>query len=459
MFNFLRHLIALLRIVLGRTIQYTCAIHQENFMAKLALRRQNHWLAKRVPFYYGWIILPVSILAAVFTSPGQTFMVSVFNPSFRDSLDLSLTQLTGAYMFGTILASLPQSYIGVWMDRIGIRRMLFLVVSCFSLACVFITRVNSLPMLFVSFFFLRVFGQGALELLSVNMLPMWFDKTLGRISGIRNVVINVLIGGVPLGVLALINKVGWRSTYMLAGATVFAVMLPIAIFLYINRPEEIGQAIDQEPGQPDQEDIQEKPPDQENEFTLKMAMGTRAYWLLTGTWFAWAGIATAITFNLLPIFTAKGFTEEQAAGIFTILMAVSAVSQIIGGVLADRVDLRWLASGSVGLYAAAVGALLLVPNQALIPVYTVLLGLGQGLFGGLGNTAWVRYFGRKHLGKIRGSVWTAGVAGSSVGPFLMGLTYDYYGSFQVSLIAMGVILLGLAITNMWATQPVIENGG
>src|SRR5210317_2042767 len=128
----------------------------------------NTWLAKRTSFFYGWIILPISTLAAFFTSPGQTFMVSVFNPSLRETLDLSLTQLTGAYMFGTVLASIPQTYIGQLADRMGIRKTIFIIATLFSLACVFISQVNSLVMLFFAFFFLRMFGQGALELLSVN---------------------------------------------------------------------------------------------------------------------------------------------------------------------------------------------------------------------------------------------------------------------------------------------------
>ena len=239
----------------------------------------NYWLAKRTNFFYGWIILPISTLAAFFTSPGQTYMVSVFNPSLREALDLSLTQLTGAYMFGTVLASLPQTYIGQWADRIGIRKTIFIIATLFSLACVFISQVSSLLMLFISFFFLRMLGQGALELLSVNMLPMWFRNTLGTVSGIKNVVVNLLIGVVPISILALIGNVGWRKTYILAGASVFLILLPIIYFFYINRPEEIGQTIDGDDSSNSPESVDLDAP--EKEFNLKEAMRTRAYWILT----------------------------------------------------------------------------------------------------------------------------------------------------------------------------------
>lgn len=414
--------------------------------------RKIHWLADRLPIFYGWIILPISTLGAFFTSPGQTYMVSVFNPYLRETLNLSLSQLTGAYMFGTVLASLPQSYVGYWADRLGIRKMLFLIISLFALACVFMSQVTSLPMLFLAFFFLRMLGQGALELLSVNMLPMWFRNTLGTISGIKNVAVNLMIAAVPIGILALIKQVGWQTTYILAGLGVFAVLMPVAIFFYINRPEEIGQVLDGT-----SQEVQDQPVEADGlrvkELTLKIAMRTRAYWILTLAWFAWAAIATAITFNLLPIFTAKGLTEEQAAASFMILMLVSAVFQIVGGVIADRVQLRWMAFGALALYGIAVVALIFVPGGWVVLVYTLILGLAQGLFGGLGNTVWVRYFGREHLGKIRGSVWTAAVAGSSIGPFLMGVSFDQTGEFYSSLLTIAVILFALAFAGLWATPP------
>ena len=415
--------------------------------------KTNHWLAERTKFFYGWAILPISILAAFANSPGQTYMIAVFTPSFLQSLDLSLSQLAGAYMFGTILAALPQPYIGVWMDRIGIRKVTLVALTLFSLACVFISQVNSLATIFFAFFFLRTFGQGALQLLSTNMLPMWFREKLGTISGFKNVALNLLISTVPISVLALIKNFGWRNTYIIAGAAVFGILAPIIYFVFINRPEEIGQTIDGNPLQKNQDEESDKIVSPEVSLSLKMAMSTRSYWILTIAWFAWGAIATGITFNLLPIFTAKGFSEEQATAIFSALMIITALFQVIGGVFADRIKLNYLAFSGLGLYASAVLVLALASSNSLIPIYIGLMGFGQGLFGALNNTVWVRYFGREHLGKINGSVWTATVAGSSIGPFLMGLSYDQSGSFLFSLLVITGILAGLAIAGLWATAP------
>jgi sugar phosphate permease len=309
--------------------------------------------------------------------------------------------------------------------------------------------VQNLVMLTVAFFLLRALGQGALSLLSQNMLAMWFRQRLGTVSGIASVAVNLITAFIPVGVLAVIKQVGWRNAYLLAGAVVLALMLPLALLIFVNRPEDVGQQVDG-----DNIDI-EKTNDHipETSLDLKQAMRTRAYWIMVAVMISWAGIITAIIFNLLPIFTAKGLTEEEAAFTFTLLLIISAVGQLIGGYLADRIPLQWLAFSGLTLYTAGVLSLGLAPDTWVVLAYTTSVGLAQGFLNGLFSTIWPRYYGRKHLGKIRGSIWTVTVAGSSAGPFLMGLAFDRFGDFKISLLVSAAILGVLAIAGLWATPP------
>jgi OFA family oxalate/formate antiporter-like MFS transporter len=231
------------------------------------------------------------------------------------------------------------------------------------------------------------------------------------------------------------------------------VMLPLAIFFYIGKPEDIGEQVDSGYTPKSAANLISGKISQGIDLTLREAMSSRAYWILVSSWIAWAAIATAITFNLLPIFTELGLSEEAAAGTYSLLMIASAIFQILGGALADRIDLKWLVFGSLGLYSLSVSMLIFLPPVAAITSYILMLGIGNGLFGGLSNTVWVRFFGRTHLGKIRGSVWTASVAGSSIGPFLMGLSYDHFGDFRFSLIVVACVLAALSIAGLWATPP------
>ncbi|MEM7331918.1 MAG: hypothetical protein AAF490_07495 [Chloroflexota bacterium] len=55
-------------------------------------------------------MVPIAMIAMISTNLGQTFIVSIFNTSFRETLSISHSQLTGAYMIGTFTASIPQPY-------------------------------------------------------------------------------------------------------------------------------------------------------------------------------------------------------------------------------------------------------------------------------------------------------------------------------------------------------------
>ena len=415
------------------------------------LKSPSERLAARLPFYYGWIMLPTAMLAAIATSPGQTFGVSVFNPSFRLTLGLSHSQLTGAYMVGTLLAALPQPYIGGLMDRYGIRRVMFIIVILLGLACIFMSQVQNLLMLSLAFFLLRLLGQGALSLLANNTLAMWFQVRLGTVAGLMNAGVAGSIALLPPLILVLITQFGWRGAYAMLGVLVWLVMLPLVLLFYRNRPEDVGQLLDGRSSSETATAIEDT--NNAVSFSLGEARRTRAYWILLILAAAWALIITGIFFNIVPIFTNQGLTDANAAGTFTTLALAMAAMQLIGGVLADHIRLNWLAAICTALVTAGIWVLSRSDSVILGHLYALLIGMGQGLFGAVNNTVWVRYYGRGHLGRIRGSVAMAMVAGSSAGPFIMGVTYDLFGNYQVSLNLFIALLIPLGIATLWATPP------
>jgi MFS family permease len=379
-------------------------------------------------------------------------------------LDLSHSQLTGAYMLGTFLASLPQPWIGRLMDRLGIRRLMTIVVFLFGLACFFTAGVRNLVMLFFAFFFLRMLGQGAMMLLGTNTPAMWFRKRLGFVSGIMSLGMSGGTAILPPLLLLSIGRVGWRGTYMILGVAVWVVMMPLLAFLFRNRPEEVGQRVDGKLNANEAPTVAAGPSDlpggnpaaEEPGLTLKEAQRTRAYWIMLLASAAWSMILTAVFFNIIPVFTSQGLSEADAATTFTTLSIVAAAMQFVGGVLADRLPLTWMLSASLAFLIAGIAFLMNANTVVLGHAYAVMIGVTQGLFMAVGNVLWLRYYGRAHLGQIRGSVVTAIVAGSSAGPFVMGFTYDQFGDYRWSLIFFIAVLAPLAIAAFFATPPARE---
>ena len=410
-----------------------------------------HWLAGKLPFYYGWLILPVAIIAQGVTGVGQTYGVSVFNPSLLESMGISLSVLSGAYMIGTLAASLPQPYIGSLMDRFGIQRTTIVIGILLGGACLFFSRVNSTLTLLIGFFLLRLLGQGGLSLLAGNMPAMWFQEKLGTVTGIVSSGFSVSLAVIPPFFLYLITRLGWRSAYQWLGVLVWLILLPLMVIIYKNHPADVGQKMDGGKGLEGKG--KESLNNSGNSFTPQQARKTPSYWIALANNALWAMIITAIFFNLLSILDSQGITPAVAAATYTTYAAASLVTQLALGPLANKGPLQILLMACMAALAGGIVVLIFATTPLIAHLYAVVTGISTGLISLVGGTLLPRYFGREHLGKLRGAVLTAQVAGSSLGPFITGLIFDLTGSFQISLWIFVGLLIPSALVSLRATQP------
>ena len=405
-----------------------------------------------VPFFYGWVMLPIAIAGHIATSPGQTYGISVFNDSFRQELGLSRTALTGAYMLGTLLAAFPVAYVGACMDRYGIRRAMSAVVVLFGATCVATSQVRGLLTLFLAFFMLRMLGQGALSLLSSNTVAMWFHARLGTASGLMSLGTAVAFAAVPATNLYLIDRFGWRFTYALLGIAVWVVMLPLMAVFFRNRPEDIGQVPDGVRVRAATESELHRG-DLDCDLTLRQALRSRAYWILLCMHIVWALVSTAIVFSIVDLFADHGLSKGEVAMFFTYFACSMAAAQFGGGLLADRYPLHFLLFVAQSGMTLSVAYLTRLDSAQSAIAFAVALGASQGLFIVLGQTVWARYYGRAHLGRIRGTAWTASVAGSSLGPFALGVTKDLCGAYTPAIWLFVAMYGILSVTALFATPP------
>ncbi len=394
-------------------------------------------------------MLPAVMLVTICTSPGQTYGVSVFNPYIQQSLGLSSAELSGAYMIGTVLASLPLFWVGALMDRYGPRRVLVGVVVLFGLTCMGMRYVSGLGSLFLVFFFLRFLGQGSMSMLARNALAMWFERRLGFVSGVSNIGMAVAVGTVPALGFALVEAHGWRGAYEVFGIGIWLLLIPLVVLVFRDRPEDMGQELD------GGLTIERKEASERVgcSFTMEQVLRTRSYWIAVVCMASWSMSGTGAQFHIVSIFAERGLGAGPVAAMFSLYAFIMACVRLGGGMLADRVALNGLMAASVFCQGMGLAALNFVPASVLPYFYAAVFALGSGLLMAVSETIWVRYYGRAHLGKIRGSVSTIGVAASGVGPFLMGVGHDVFGSFSPVLWACSILCVPLSVLGLWATTP------
>jgi cyanate permease len=66
------------------------------------------------------------------------------------------------------------------------------------------------------------------------------------------------------------------------------------------------------------------------------------------------------------------------------------------------------------------------------------------------------YFGRMHLGSIRGVGFAFGVVGAAIGPIPFALSYDVLGNYSVAIGALTVLPAIAAVAAIRARPPLLD---
>ncbi|MEM6364801.1 MAG: MFS transporter [Planctomycetota bacterium] len=416
--------------------------------------------AAKLPFFYGYVMLPLAMLMQIGTSPGQTFAVSAFTPALLSSLDLSESRLALAYMIGTLLAALPLSLVGPLTDRAGLKIVSLTVIAGLAGTCFLASQVRGFWSLLGVFFLLRFLGQGSLTLIAGNTVAMWFRNRIGRMSAFISIGTALTFAWVPEALSISIGDIGWRATYQALAVILAAALLPAVLIFFCNRPEDLGQSVDGMPSEPVRDQGTSEPADAsdhgakvEMSFTLRQAFSTASYSIVGLTNAVWAMIGTGVVFYLFTLCQDRGFAEGTAADLFKTFGLSMLAMQFLGGLLTDFWPLNRLLGLGASMLSVALVALWAGESPHAMHAFALLFGGGQGLLIAVTGAIYVRFYGRAHLGSIRGTVWCLTVAGSGCGPLIMGAVKDASGSYDFAVLIFLLIMTPLSIASWWVAPP------
>ena len=409
---------------------------------------------RRVPFFYGWVIWLVSTLGFLFSIPGQTMGMAVFTDALIDALGLTRTQLSMAYLIGTVGSALLLTRAGRWYDRWGGRTMTAIASLALALMLIYIATTAWLAealggsaavgfaLIMLGYFGVRFFGQGVLTSASRNVLLVWFEKRRGLVSSVRGIFVSLGFSLAPLGLAALILAWGWSGALM---GLAFA-CAAYAVFAYLllrDSPESCGVLIDGANIEDDSSEAQFTP-----SATLEQARASPVFWIFALSLSIHALFGTAVTFHIVSIFEAAGRTAEQAFAYFLPVAIASTSVNLLAGWLADSRPLKpFLIIMLCGFIAGAIGLLNLETDWGY---WLLVAGFGGsgGLWSVLSNLAFIRNFGPLHLDEISGLCTSIMVFGSAIGPAMFSLGLDYFGTYAAAEYFCLLVLVLLLLAAM-----------
>jgi MFS family permease len=410
---------------------------------------KSSWLIKTLPFFYGWIILIAGTLGIIMIGPSQTFTVGVFIDSFIAELGISRANISLIYGLSTLAASLMLPLVGRWLDRYGAKRVVMVVTLGLGLACLGMSQVQGIITLFVGLWAISLLGFGALQMASNNIIAQWFIRQRGLVMGLagQSLAISLLI--YPPLAEALIDRVGWRDAWSVMAILVWLVMLPVGWFFFKDKPEPYGL-------QPDGDSMAQK--DQpgwlsEINWTLDEAWQTRAFWIFAAALSVITMIVAGLVFHQLSLFEVRGLDRATAINAFNIMALFSIIGNLGLGHLLDRFSARLLLSVILLLLVVMMILVQVMNSPAQAFIYSSLMGLVSGGYRVMDAVVWAKYYGRQHLGAIKGATMLGVIGATALGPYPLGLSFDYFGSYGPILTGLLILPLGISVMVFFVKRP------
>jgi sugar phosphate permease len=393
--------------------------------------------ARRLPFYYGWIVVAVVFVSMALGVNARTAFSLLF-PPILEEFGWPRGVTAGAFSFGFLVAAVLTPLLGRLMDARGPRLVMELGVAVMAAGLLLAPLASAAWHFYATLGVLVGGGSVALGYTGqAQFLPSWFVRR-------RGLAMSIAFSGVGVGSIvvlpllqSIIAQAGWRAACVALGLAVLLVAAPLNLLLR-RRPEDVGLAPDGEQaappsGTPARHANVVDPAWAAIDWTLKRALRTARFWLIAlayfGALFAWYAVQVHQTKYLLEI----GYGAVDAARALGAVSLVAIPGQIALGHLSDRAgrEIVW-AVGCAGFAVCYVALIWLAawPSPLLLGVMIAAQGmLGYGLTSVLGAIP-VEIFEGKQFGVIFGSLMVAALAGGAAGPWLTGVLHDVTGSYE-----------------------------
>ena len=400
-------------------------------------------------------MLAVGIATAVLTGPGQTIGVAVFIDHLVGDLGLSRSEVSTAYLIGTLTGATMLPWVGRAVDRHGVRRAQVVVGVAFALALVNMSAVNGMVLLAIGFIGIRFLGQGSLSLVATVAVSISFTAHRGTALGIYATMTGALMALVPVVLSIAIDGVGWRGAWLLAAAVVLTLVVPLGWF---GLPYP-GQTIETPAPNPTRDPASSERDDEGRQPALSAAsaspafdrgeaMRTAQFWMLAAVSGTAGMLSTALNFHQIDLLGEVGLSATAAAALFGPQVIGSTLAGLSVGWATDRLGTRYVPAISMVLLAAAHWLAAAAAPGAIVIIYAVALGAAGGAIRIATSTLLPAWFGTAHLGAIQGALTLFGVAASAVGPVTLALIRSGVDSYRPAVLILSALPMAVALTSL-----------
>ena len=391
-----------------------------------------------------WRLPLFGFLLSFWSTPGQTFFISLFSGAIREELSLTHGQFGGIYSLATLLSAFAIVWTGSLVDRIDLRKFSYVIIFGSAVGCLLLSYSHGAIMLLISIFLVRHIGQGLSTLTSVTSMVRYLEPIKGKATAISQTGYSLAEAVVPSIIIAMMLWLGWRATWQLTALAMIILMVPAVFVLLRSHDKRHADYLIQL--EEDEKNIGKT--FNRHQWTRAEVVRDKRFYMFIPALLAHAILFTGFIFHQIHLVESKGWSLSLWGILFILYASIAFLFSLVVGHLIDKYGaVRLIPIGPLPL---GLGLLLLSVSSstATAVCFMILLGFSSGFVNTLSGPFFSELYGNKHLASIKSLSTAMMVFSSSLSPFLLGWFFDNkvplerltFGGFLFVLVASSLAI-------------------
>jgi len=364
---------------------------------------------------------------------GQTYFISLFGGYFRELLDLTNGQFGSYYSIATILSAISLIWAGKLIDNIELRKYVLTIVIGLSLTCLLVSSIINVYMLFISLYFLRLFGQGLMGHTSRTTMARYFDKDRGKALAVSSYGLALGEMFYPVTAVILIGFIGWRFTWLISAIFIILFFGIGLWYILKDHNQRHKKFLDNQ-----------KIKDGITWKRREILKDIKFYCYLPGS-LLMSFAVTGFFFHQVHIAPLKGWDLNLIAIGLIFYAIFSIIGSTIAGLLVDKYNARTLMPYFLIPFLIVMVFLMYLNGPIILFIYMSIVGLTQSIGENISGSLWAEMYGVNNLGSIKALMSFFGILASAASPFVFGIVLDQGDTLNILIIGTIILILIFSI--------------
>lgn len=402
-------------------------------------------------FEYKWVIAGVCFLMVLVGLGFCSSSKSMYIAAITKALGISRSAFSINDSCRYITTAIINIFFGALVERFGTKKLILAGMLCLIISSMLYSFATTLFVFYLGGVFLGLGVAWTTTTMVGVVINKWFKKNKGTVMG-AVLASNGLGAAIAIHIITPIiysSPFGYQSAYRLTVLILLIVTLIILILYKENSFKEDSS-------------VEEAEVETENNETQRSIEYSS---LIKKPYFY--GIIISIFLHMLmsvggittPHFTDIGLSPSFVATTLSVMVIVLAVCKFLTGIVYDRFGIR--VSTNICLVAVVVSKLLLFfitnsfEGKILTVLYNIISALATPIETVMLPILALDIFGQKCFNRTLGILTSVSTMGQALGTPLLNLSFDCFGSYNISFVYSTIISFLIVIVMNWAMNNAI----